>query len=91
LVDHIDGNTGNNRIENFRASNKSLNACNSKLSSCNTSGHKGVVWHKGAGKWMCQLIANKKIIYLGVHEDFELACLVADEARNLYHGEHANF
>lgn len=91
LVDHIDGNTDNNKIDNLRASNKSLNACNAKIRFDSTTGHKGVVWHKGAKKWMCQIVANKKTIYLGVHEDFEFACLVADEARNLYHGEHAKF
>lgn len=91
LIDHIDRNTSNNKIENLRASNKSLNACNAKSRSDNTSGHKGVIWHKKAKKWMCRLSANKKTIYLGLHEDFELACLVADKARVLYHGEYANF
>jgi hypothetical protein len=89
LVDHIDGNPSNNRIENLRESCKSLNACNSKISSDNTSGHRGVVWHKTSKKWMCQIVANKKTIYLGLHKDFDLACLIADEARILYHGNHA--
>jgi hypothetical protein len=89
VVDHIDGNSANNQIYNLRASNKSLNACNSKRNIKNTSGHKGVTWHKAAKKWMCQIVFNAKTKYLGLYEDFELACLVADEARVLYHGAHA--
>jgi hypothetical protein len=89
VIDHIDGNTSNNRIDNLRESSKSFNACNSIKRSDNTSGHRGVVWHKKANKWMCQVNLKGKQIYLGLHEDFDLACLVADEARSLYHGEHA--
>jgi hypothetical protein len=89
VVDHIDGDTSNNKIDNLRASNKSLNACNSKSRRDNTSGHRGVIWHKAAKKWMCQIVFNAKTKYLGLYEDFELACLVADEARVLYHGAHA--
>ena len=91
LIDHIDGNTKNNRIENLRESNKSKNACNSKVRSDNKSGCRGVVWHKKAEKWMVQVVKNKKAKYLGLYEDFELACLVADEARHLFHGNHAKF
>jgi hypothetical protein len=89
LIDHIDGNTTNNKIENLRASSKSLNACNSKIKSDNKSGHRGVTWHSRAKKWMCQINFNKRTIYLGLHDDFEFACFLADEARRLYHGDYA--
>lgn len=91
VVDHIDGKTDNNQIYNLRASNKSLNACNSKLNSKNTSGHKGVIWSKLSQKWMSRIQVNQRSKHLGVFEDFELACFVADEARRLYHGAHAKF
>jgi len=89
IVDHIDRNTSNNRIENLRAANKSLNAINSKLNSRNTSGHTGVVYNKLLKKWETRLMLNKRNKYFGIFEDFDLACLVADEARRIYHGEHA--
>ena len=89
VVDHIDGNTANNKIENLRESSKSFNACNSKISSRNTSGHKGVIWLKREKKWVARVQINKKVIHLGTFVDKELACLVADEGRILYHGEHA--
>jgi hypothetical protein len=91
VVDHIDGNIKNNKIDNLRASNKSLNACNSKTRKDNTSGHRGVVWSKACQKWSARIQVQNRGIHLGVYEDFELACLVADEARALYHGEHAKF
>ena len=89
VVDHIDRNTSNNRIENLRASNKSLNACNSKLRADNSSGHRGVTWNKVSTKWQVQLQFKNRCKHFGLFDDFELACLVADESRRLYHGEHA--
>ena len=89
LIDHIDGDTNNNKVENLRVSNHSFNACNSKTRSDNTSGHKGVVWSKACQKWMARVQFQNKSKHLGVFEDFEFACLVADEARSFYHGEHA--
>jgi hypothetical protein len=89
VVDHIDGNTYNNMIENLRESNKSLNACNAKIPAHNTSGHKGVMWLKREKKWCARVQINKKVIHLGTFADKELACLVADEGRILYHGAHA--
>ena len=91
LIDHIDGDPSNNKIDNLRQANKTENSYNSKMRVDNTSGHKSVVWHKGANKWMVQLQLEKKSKYFGVFDDFDFACLVADEARRLYHGDHARF
>jgi hypothetical protein len=55
----------------------------------NTSGIKGVCWHKSTNRWYVQLQVNKKMKYLGIYEDIELAELVAIEARAKYHGEFA--
>jgi len=54
FVDHIDGNKKNNRIENLREATKSQNAMNQKVSTRNTSGIKGVMWHKRDKKWFVQ-------------------------------------
>jgi len=55
IVDHINGNGADNRWENLRQANKMQNACNSPLSSRNTSGVKGVCWNSGARKWQAQV------------------------------------
>lgn len=89
LIDHIDGNSSNNRIENLREANKSQNACNSNLRNDNSSGCKGITWHKKANKWMVQLTVNNKPKYFGCYDDIELADLVAQEARNKYYGKFA--
>lgn len=89
LIDHVDGNSKNNNIDNLRESNKSLNACNAKTPVTNTSGHKGVIWSKREKKWIARVQINKKQIHLGSFNNLELASLVADKGRNFYHGKHA--
>ena len=88
-VDHIDCNRQNNSIENLRAVTKSQNCWNRKIPTSNTTGIKGVCWHKAAKQWYVQLQVAKKMKYFGIYKDLELAELVAKEARNLYHGAYA--
>ena len=90
LIDHIDNNPSNNKWGNLRECNKSENARNSKLSSASTSGFKGVSWHKRDKKWAVNVNTGFKYKSFGVFDDFELACLVAGEAREKYHGEFTN-
>ena len=88
-IDHIDGNRLNNRIENLREVTKFQNCWNRGTPKSNTSGIKGVCWHKKAKAWYVQLQVKKKMKYLGIYDDIELAELVVQEARSLYHGEYA--
>jgi len=90
IIDHIDGNPLNNKIENLREATSSQNGYNKKISKANTSGKKGVCWKKDKSKYKVELTINSKPTFLGYYKDYELACLVADEARNKYHGEFAN-
>lgn len=91
MVDHIDGDRSNNRIENLRECTYKENGYNSKKRSDNTSGHKGVSWSKAANKWCVRLKIKESYKHLGVYEDFELACLVVDEARSKYHKEYSRW
>ena len=88
-IDHIDGDRSNNKIENLRDVTKSENAQNRKMPINNTSGIKGVCWHKAVNKWYVQLQVNKKMKYFGIYDNLELAQLVAIEARDKYHGKYA--
>lgn len=90
LVDHIDNNRLNNRIENLRPTTVLFNNWNAKLKKTNTSGAKGVSWVKRTKSWRVQIRVNGKPKHLGLFKDFELAELVAIEARNKYHKEWAN-
>lgn len=81
-IDHIDGDRSNNRIENLREANNAQNSWNKTITKANTSGSKNVYWHKSAQKWSVEIKINGNKKYFGVFEDFELADLVAHEARD---------
>lgn len=89
LIDHINGDRSDNRIENLRIATVAENNRNAKIRLNNTSGSKGVHFVKQINKWLVQIQINKQKKYFGCFEDFELADLVAQEARNKYHGKFA--
>lgn len=75
VIDHIDGDTGNNKIENLRPATVSKNSMNCKISIANTSGVKGVSWHKTTGKWAAYVRINGRQAALGLHDHiFDAAC-----------------
>ena len=65
FVDHIDNNRRNNHIINLRFATRQENNQNASLSSKNTSGTKGVSWHKKSMKWTAYICINGKQIVLG--------------------------
>jgi hypothetical protein len=89
-VDHINGNKIDNRIENLRDVTHCQNMMNIKKYSLNTSGYKGVSFHKRSQKWVAQIKFNKKHLYLGLFDQpekaYEAYCYKAKEL----HGEYAN-
>lgn len=89
-IDHIDGNPNNNKIENLRPATSRQNKYNTKLSTRNKSGFKCVWWNKTAKKWQVKISIKGKQKDFGLYSDLELAGLVAQEARDKYHGAFAN-
>jgi hypothetical protein len=88
-IDHVDGNKLNNTIENLRECTLAQNSANSKAQKNNTSGAKGVFWIKRIKSWQVSLSVNGKRKHIGNFKDFELAELVAIEAREKYHKDFA--
>lgn len=88
-VDHIDGDRFNNKIENLRDVTASQNAQNGKFRKNNTSGAKNVYFDKRNSKWRVLLSVDGVTKSLGYYDDFELADLVATEARDKFHGQFA--
>lgn len=89
FVDHIDGDHMNNTIENLREATIVQNAQNAKLHATNKSGAKNVSWLPVKNCWRVLVSINKKRKCWLV-KDFELAELVATEARDKFHGKYAN-
>jgi hypothetical protein len=90
LVDHIDNNKSNNKICNLRIATSSQNSCNQSMNKNNTSGVKGVCWHKQHNKWYVQVQHKGKNFYGGLFDDFEDAKQKAEQLRNQLHSTFTN-
>jgi len=89
IVDHIDGNPKNNKIENLRDATYLQNALNVKVRKDSISGVQNVGWHKTHKTWCVHLTVYGKRKCIGYFKDLELAELVAQEARRKYYGNYA--
>lgn len=72
-IDHINGDTLDNRFFNLRLVNSSQNKGNSSIRSDNKSGYKGVGWHKQNSKWRAYIGTDAKS--LGLYDTEEEAAL----------------
>lgn len=73
VVDHINGNTFDNRRQNLRVVDRSANAQNSKMLVTNTSGFRNVYWDRPKRKWFAKVIKNGKQIFGTYFDDKESA------------------
>lgn len=87
ILDHIDGDTKNNKPINLRAATHSQNMINRKHHKNNKSGHKGVDWMPRHKVWRAQIHKNGEKIYLGVFKKIEDAIEIRQKAEKKYHGE----
>ena len=88
-VDHIDRDPLNNRRENLRLATGSENMRNLVKHKDNTSGYKGVYFHKGTRKWQAKIAVNHKQIHLGLFDTPEAAAAAYDTAALVLHGTFA--
>jgi hypothetical protein len=88
IVDHIDGNQSNNKIENLRAATKSQNQQNRRRNKNCSSGIKGV-FRSPNNLWCAQVNVQKQIVFKKFFDDIELAQFAVEEARRKYHGNFA--
>lgn len=87
MLDHINRNPRDNRINNLRETDAQLNHGNMRRESKNTSGYKGVV--RGGKKWTAQIRVNYQIMNLGTYEFKEEAAVAYDVAAIQAFGDHA--
>jgi hypothetical protein len=83
VVDHINSNTLDNRMENLRNCSHVLNSQNRLLNQNNTSGKSGVSWYKTGNKWRAYITPNRKQIHLGYFKTKEEAENAVIEAKRL--------
>lgn len=86
-VDHIKHNKFDNRKSELRIVTHSQNMQNSSLHTNNTSGVKGIIWHKRDCVWEVQININDERKYLGRYVDFNNAVKARKEAEEKYFGE----
>lgn len=65
VIDHINRQKLDNRIINLRNVDHSINGQNSKTRNDNTSGHRGVYWHKPTSNWTARVFRRGKTLSLG--------------------------
>lgn len=84
-IDHINGNRLDNRKENLRFCDRTLNNANIGLKRNNTSGYKGVRKNKQINKWFASISAYKKVYYLGSFENkIDAAKAYNEKAKELF-------
>jgi len=88
-VDHINGNTLDNRRCNLRVCNNAENNRNRWLQSNNKSGYKGVCWNKKSKGWEVQIKVFGKKKHGGIFKSKVIAALKYDQMAKDNFGEFA--
>ncbi len=88
-ADHVDMNGLNNQRLNIRLCTKSQNNCNRGTQSNNTSGYKGVNWHKKSKLFQVNIAYKNKQIYLGCYKSKHEAAKAYNKKALELHGEFA--
>ena len=87
VIDHINGNPFDNRIQNLRLATKTQNYHNQGLGMKNTSGIKGVHYDKSRGKWRAEIRFYNNVVNLGRFDTKGMAAVARAKAALRYHGE----
>lgn len=90
VVDHINGDTLDNRRVNLRVCTVGQNRANSWKDKDNRSGFKGVAWSPTSRKWMGQIVCKGVKHYVGVFVDPVECAKAVDQKSVELHGEFAN-
>lgn len=84
-LDHINQIKDDNRISNLRLATRKQNMQNVSKHKHNTSGFKGISWHKPRKKWRAYIFNEYKQIHLGLFDSREAAIDARLVAEQIYH------
>lgn len=87
MLDHIDRIKTNNSICNLRLATSSQNSRNVTSNKKNTSGYRGVVWHKRDKRWQAACTVYGKQIHIGNFNTAEEAHLAYEEFKKNAYGD----
>ena len=90
FVDHKNNDKLDNNVRNLRYVTNQENQMNSKLSSRNSSNHKGISYNKKINKWMAQIKFNGKNKNLGYFDKIEDAINARVKMAKELFGEYIN-
>lgn len=88
-IDHKNTDSLDNRRENLRSATRLQNGANRNLQINNTSGYKGVYFHKQNGKWIARIKEFGRNINLGSYKTPEEAAIEYNNAAKRLYGEFA--
>jgi len=86
MVDHINSNTFDNRIENLREANATQNAQNRPVISRSKTGVANVIWVPEHEKYRVRLSVNGSRKCFGYYDYLETAAVIAEQARQQHYG-----
>lgn len=85
FIDHINGVRTDNRLLNLREADDSQNQQAQGLKANNSSGVRGVYWHKQRQRWHAEIMVGQKKRSLGLYDTLEEAAVARAAAQAALH------
>lgn len=83
VIDHINGNKEDNRLENIRVVTQSINCRNMIKKKSNTTGYTGITFNKASNTYLVRKQIGNKRVYFGQRKTLEEAVKLLDSIQDL--------